>query len=138
MKYEVNINQRSFNFAVQVINFCRTLPRDQIYKILVSQVIRSVTSIGANLEEAAGAHTRSSFINCTNISKKEARETYYWLKLIYEISDRATKDRMAGILKEADEIIRILTVSVKRLQENTRDIQLHNSNFRLKNSKGGR
>ena len=113
-----NINQRAFNFAVRVINLCRSIPKDEINRILINQVVRSATSIGANLEEATGAHTKSEFINCTNISRREARETYYWLKIIFEINSQAIKNRMSEILQESNEIISILTTSVKRLQEN--------------------
>src|SRR3989344_8698438 len=89
-----NINQRTFRFAVRVINLCKALPKDEINRILINQVVRSVTSIGANLEEATGAHTRPVFINCTNIARREARETDYWLRLIYEIDNRVIKDLM--------------------------------------------
>lgn len=128
MKYEVRtmkykdtqkpeeIRQRCFTFAVDVINMCRNLSKDETNKILIRQVIRSSTSIAANLEEARGSKTRAEFINCTNISKKEARETYYWLRLIREINNIQIKNDTESLLRESDEIVRILTASVKKLQ----------------------
>lgn len=119
MKYELHINKRAFDFVVNVIGLCRLLPKDEINKVLINQILRSVTSIGANLEEATGAHTRQEFINCTNIARREARETDYWLKLIYEVNNQSIKNRMEKILKESNEIISILTSSVKKLQLKT-------------------
>src|SRR3989344_1705998 len=118
IKYEEpeEIRQRTYKFAVRVVKLCRALPREQINNILIGQVVRSATSIGANLEEAKGSHTRAEFINCTNIAKKEARETYYWLKMISEINTELIKIQMEDIISEANEIVSILTASVKKLQ----------------------
>ena len=113
-----NINQRTFRFAVRVINLCRSLPKDEVNRILINQVIRSVTSIGANLEEASGAHTKGEFINCNNIARREARETLYWLKMIYEVNSERVKNRMSELLAESNEIVSILVASVKKLQKN--------------------
>ena|SRR4030042_1228186 len=118
MKYEVNINERAFKFAIKVIELCRILPKDEVNRILISQVIRSVTSIGANLEEASGAHTKGEFINCNNIARREARETLYWLKMIYEVNNEQVKSRMRELLVESNEIVCILVTSVKKLQKN--------------------
>lgn len=92
------------------------MPRNEVNRILINQVLRSGTSIGANLEEALGAHTRREFTNCTNIAKKESRKTIYWLKLIAESSGSKIKVRMANINLEAEEITKILTASVKKLK----------------------
>lgn len=122
MKYEKgngkyqHINERTFNFAIRVINLCKSLPKDEANRILINQVIRSATSVGANLEEASGAHTKAEFINCTNIARREARETDYWLRMIHEINSKTIKNRMTDLLKESDEIVSILVVSVKKLQ----------------------
>lgn len=114
------INERAFKFAVRVIDLCKSLPRDEINRILINQLIRAVTSIGANLEEAAGAHTRAEFINCTNIARREARETHYWLKLIYEVNDQTIKNKMKDLINESNEIVSILVASVKKLQQNSK------------------
>lgn len=118
MRYEGNedIRQRTFNFSIRVITLCRSLPKDEVNRILMRQVIRSATSIGANLEEASGARTRPEFANCTNIARKEARETYYWLKIIHEVNTELIKKRMRYLLDETDQIISILTSTMKKLQ----------------------
>jgi len=114
-----DIRQRTFRFAIAVITLCRTLPKDEVNRVLTNQIIRSATSIGANLEEASGARTRPEFTNCTNIARREARETYYWLKIIYETNSQTIKNRMEDLMREANEIISILTSTMKKLRVNT-------------------
>ena len=122
MKNE-HINQRDFKFAVRVINLCKSLPKDETNRILTNQVIRSATSVGTNLEEATGAHTKAEFLNCTNIARRESRETDYWLRLIYEANNLTVKNRMKELLIESNEIVSILVVSVKKLQQNINNIK---------------
>jgi four helix bundle protein len=83
-----------------------------INNTLINQIVRSATSIGANIEEAQGAHTKSDFTHCMNISKKEARETFYWLRLIREMN-LSIAERSEPLLIENEEIIKILTAIVK-------------------------
>ena len=111
-----DIRERSFKFALRIIKLCKELPKNEVNKVLVNQVLRSGTSIGANLEEALGAHTKAEFTNSTNIAKKEARETNYWLRLMAESNGLKIKKRMENLLDEAEEIIKILTSSVKKLK----------------------
>lgn len=88
------------------------LPKNQINIILSNQIIRSVTSIGANIEEARGGHTKSDFTHSMNISKKESRETFYWLCLICKMNS-SFESRFKALLQENEEIIKILTSIVK-------------------------
>lgn len=74
---EPDIYKRSYNFSCQLIKTVKTLPSDQISRIMISQLIRSGTSISANLYEAKYAATRKDFINKITISLKETRETLY-------------------------------------------------------------
>jgi len=110
-----DIRARTFKFAIRVLKLCKQLPKDEINRILINQVARSSTSIGANLEEAQGANTRPEFINCTNIAKKEARETHYWLLIIAEVNPQFNK-RMQEIIEESEAIVKILTASIKKLR----------------------
>ena len=114
-----DIRERAFKFSLRVITLCKGLPKNEINRVLVNQVLRSATSIGANLEEALGAHTRAEFTNCTNIAKKEARETIYWLRLIAESNDKTIKNRMTNLIQEAAEVVKILTASIKKLKGKT-------------------
>ena len=79
------IRERSFRFGVEVVKLVRSLPKDTAGFAIGSQVIRSGTSVGANIEEAQNCGSRKEFIHTLTIALKEARETEYWLKIINEI-----------------------------------------------------
>ena len=75
-------------------------------------MLRSGTSVGANIEEAQAGQSRADFLSKMSIASKEARETLYWLKLL-EKTELVSIDRLQDLKKEADEIVRILTSIVK-------------------------
>ena len=107
-----DIGERVFNFAVRVLKMTQSLSKTYVNIVIINQIIRSVTSIGANIEEARGAHTKIDFTYGMNIAKKEARETIYWLKLIMEMNS-SFSSRLNLLLQENEEIIKILTAIVK-------------------------
>ena len=82
---------------------------------MVRQVLRSGTSIGANLEEAKCAQSRRDLISRFHVALKEARETRYWLRLLVATS-LVPANVLAGVLDEANQLVAILTASVKRLK----------------------
>ncbi len=111
-----SIVERSFNFAVRIVKLCRFLEKqDRVSRTLANQLLRSGTSVGANIEEAQAGQSKPDFISKMSISRKEARETLYWLRLLKE-SDSVEADKLSEILKEADELVRILTAIVKSAQ----------------------
>ena len=113
---EINITDRSFEFAVRIVKLCRFLEKqDRVSRTLANQLLRSGTSVGANIEEAQAGQSKPDFIAKMSISRKEARETLYWLRLLKE-SDSVEADKLSEILKEADELVRILTAIVKSAQ----------------------
>ena len=91
------------------------MPRDLAGSALARQVVRSGTSIGANIEEAQGASTKKEFARRMNIARAEARETLYWLRLISE-TGLLPQPRLREIITEADELVCVLTTIVKRAQ----------------------
>lgn len=107
------IAERSTKLAVKIIKLVNSLPRSTSGYAIGSQLIRSGTSIGANLQEAKSAFTKKDFIHCVLISLKEARETYYWLGLLKE-SEIIKSENLDLLLRENDEIIRILVTIVKK------------------------
>src|SRR3989344_2128567 len=115
MSYEEKseIAKRAYNFAVQVIKVTAKLPQNPANLILIRQVIRSATSIGANIEEALGGHTRADFAHGMNISKKEARETRYWLRLLKDINEARFIEKFDCLLEENESLVNILTKIVK-------------------------
>ena len=113
-----DIGERVFNFAVRILKMTQSLPKTYVNVAIINQIIRSVTSIGANIEEARGAHTKTDFAYGMNIAKKEARETIYWLKLIIEMNP-SFGSRLNLLLQENQEIIKILTAIVKTAKPRT-------------------
>ncbi len=79
---------------------------------MARQILRSGTSIGANLEEATAGQSRADFISKCNIALKEARETHYWLRLFTE-TKVVSAERLNGLLTESNELVAILTTIVK-------------------------
>ncbi len=104
----------SFDFSIQIIGLYKILIANKEY-ILSKQLLRSATSIGANVEEAMAAQSRKDFISKMSIASKEARETRYWLRLL-EKSKLVDIDYSA-YLNSAEHIINILTKNVKTSQE---------------------
>ena len=112
-KEKSQISSRAYNFALEVIGITSTLPKTPANIILIRQVIRSVTSIGANIEEALGGYTKADFAYCMNVAKKEARETRYWLKMLKDLNGNSYAAKFEMLLREIEEIINILTKIVK-------------------------
>lgn len=111
-RHKPDINQRTFAFALRILKLVRALPRDVVGQIVARQVGRSGTGVGSNVEEAQGAHTKKEFAQKMNIARKEALETRYWLRLIGE-SGTMPRERLAELLQESDELVRILSTIVK-------------------------
>lgn len=112
MKNGIDIDRRTFNFGVKIISFINLLPANISGRAIANQLIRSGTSIGANVQEAMGGHTKLEFIHKLNIAKNEARETKYWLELIKE-TEIIGSDKTEYLLKEIDELVAILTTIIK-------------------------
>lgn len=77
----VKIEERTYQFALRIIRMVRALPEDYGAEAIGRQVLRSGTSVGANVEEAIGASSKRDFANKMSIAAREARETHYWLRL---------------------------------------------------------
>jgi len=107
------IVDKSFNFSLLVISLYKKLIESHEY-VLSKQVLRSGTSIGANVEEAIAGQSRKDFIAKMSIASKEARETKYWIRLL-ERSEFINYD-YEMLLREVDDIINILTAIVKTSQ----------------------
>ena len=102
---------RTFKFAIRIIELTSKLPRTSTGMAISNQIVRSGTSVGANVEEAQNSASKKEFIHGMTIALKEARETYYWLRLLGESSVLPGQE---DLIKENLEIIKILTSSVKR------------------------
>ena len=108
-----DIKKRAFSFACRIVKFYQFLAEQQgAGEVLARQVLRSGTSIGANLEEAAAGQSRADFISKCNIALKEARETHFWLRLFTE-TQVVPPEKLEGLLSESNELVAILTAIVK-------------------------
>lgn len=108
------IATKTFDFALSIINLFIELKKENEF-IISKQIMRSGTSIGANVEEAIAAQSKKDFINKLSIASKEARETKYWLKLLNK--SELTKISVAVYLIEIEHIINIITKIIKTSQE---------------------
>ena len=106
--------ERTFKFAVRVVKLCRELSRNGgVDQTLSRQLLRSGTSIGANVEEGQGGQSRADFVSKYSIARKEARETHYWLRLLVA-TEILPKQRVNDLLDECNELIAILTAIIKK------------------------
>jgi len=113
MKNQNLIRDKSYSFALSIIALCRNLQNEREY-ILSKQLLRSGTSIGANVQEALAANSRKDFLYKMTLASKEARESHYWLSLLND-SNLVDLDYQP-LLKEATSIVKILTAIVKTTQ----------------------
>jgi four helix bundle protein len=107
-----DLKARTKKFALDVIRYCRTLPRDDDYQILRRQLIRSATSTAANYRSAQRAKSKPDFVSKLGTAEEEADETLLWLECIDELAPRVHPE-LKRLLKEADELVAILTTSRK-------------------------
>ena len=107
------LNQKSFNFSVRIVKLYKYLIRkDKSFEPLYKQLLRSGTSIGANVSEAQSAGTKKDFIYKLTISLKEARESQFWLRLLEE-TEIINNQEYESLNKDCDELERLLTSSIK-------------------------
>ncbi|MDQ5929049.1 MAG: hypothetical protein QG594_827 [Bacteroidota bacterium] len=109
------VQQKSFLFAVRIINLYKHLSTNKKEFVLSKQILRSGTSIGANIEESIGARSDKEFLFKLEISYKEARETIYWLKLLKE-TDYISVEQFESVFVEAEEICKILAKIIIQLK----------------------
>jgi len=121
MNAELKITDRTFEFAVRIIRLCQYLEKqDSVSRTLANQLLRSGTSIGANTEEAQAGQSKADFIAKMSIARKESRETLYWLRLL-KATNLVDENMISEIIKESDELVRILTSIVKSSQKGKND-----------------
>ena len=107
MKDSNVIKDKSYNFALSIIKIVRKLQKENNEYILTKQLMRSGTSIGANVEEAIGAQSRKDFLHKISIAYKEARESDYWIRLLRD-SHLIDTQSAEILLKQNIELLKIL------------------------------
>jgi len=107
---------RTYRFSIKMIRFLETLPEKRVYWVISDQLLRSATSIGANIIEAKSASSRRDFIKFYEISLKSANETVYWLGLLKDAT-KADIRLVNELLSETEEISRMLGASLLTLKK---------------------
>ena len=109
------LREKSKQFAIDIIYICREMRKDRIEYALIDQLLRSGTSIGANIHEAQFAHGTKDFISKLEIALKECNESDYWLGILLSTNSINTA-KCKKLMSECDEIRRILISSVTTLK----------------------
>jgi four helix bundle protein len=103
-----DIVSRTVAYSLDIIRFYRELEKDGVGRVIGKQVLRSGTSIGANVHEAQSGQSKADFIAKMYVAYKEARETSYWLRIIQD-AGLADKNRLAKISDETSQLVKILS-----------------------------
>lgn len=117
MKRDNPLADKSFSFAVRIVKLYKYLCDNKKEFVLSKQLLRSGTSIGANISESQDAQSSNDFISKLSISLKEARESKYWIELLKE-TDYLTILETNSILSDLDEIIKLLVSIIKTTKAN--------------------
>jgi len=115
-----DIHERIFKFIVNVIKFLDKLPKTQTNLIFINQITRSVSSMGANDQEADGALTRKDFMHGFTLVRKEGKETVFWLRLISELNQQLNSNPQL-LIREGNEIVAIVSTIIKNAAKNKKD-----------------
>ena len=111
-KLKIEFKIRVYSYTVDSLKFLSTVPDSKINKIIFNQLIRSLTSIGANIIEAKACNSKKDFARYFDIALKSANETKYWLCLLRDTDNSIDKVKIQEILQETIEISNILASSL--------------------------
>jgi four helix bundle protein len=114
-KFKTDLTQRTYSLSLAVINLMNNLPQKRAVWVIADQLLRSSTSIGANIVEARASSSRLEFKKFYEISLKSANETKYWFNLLKDAKFVSEKD-VQSLIQETDEISRMLGSSVMKLK----------------------
>ncbi len=106
-----DLKKRTYNFALDIIKFLENLPKDYIAGTIGKQLLRSSTSIGANIIEAQASSSKKDFSNFYSYALKSANESKFWLGILKD-SKKASEDKVMPLLDEAKELANILASSI--------------------------
>lgn len=115
MKYNV-VEEKNYAFAVRIVNLCKYVHKEHKEFVMTRQLLRSGTSIGANIAEAQRAQSRADFVSKMSIAHKETYETKYWIRLLHEtnfLDDRQTKSILSDCI-ELEKLVTAILNSTKK------------------------
>lgn len=116
-----NVKVRAYKFSLEIIKFINALPNQKGYWSISDQLIRSATSIGANMTEAQASSSKREFVKFYEIALKSANETRYWLGIFCDsLNNKDLQSKSEVLLREVEEISKMLGASVLTLKEKKR------------------
>ena len=115
MKKNNIVQQKSYAFALKIVDLYKFLCTSKNEYVLSKQILKSGTSIGANIEEAIGGQSRKDFYAKLSISYKEARETHYWIRLLTD-SNYIDKEKSNELLKDTEELLKLIGSILKTIR----------------------
>ena len=111
------IQKKSYDFAIRIVNLYKYLIKDRKEFILSKQILRSGTSIGANIEESIGGCSKKDFALKLSISYKEARETHYWIRILKD-TGYIDNEQANSLLEDCDELLKIIGAIQRTIKNN--------------------
>lgn len=111
------VENKSFDFAIRIVNLYKHLTNEKKEYVISKQLLRSGTSIGADVSEGQKSQSKPDFYTKMSIALKESNETLYWLKLLYR-TDYLTEKEYESIYCDAKELVALLTAICKTVSEN--------------------
>lgn len=116
MKKDNVVQIKSYAFAVRIVKACQYLSNEKKEFVLSKQLLRSGTSIGANIEEAIGGQSEKDFFAKLTISYKEARESHYWIRLLKD-TNYLNQEEASSLLLDVEELLKIIGSIQKTMRE---------------------
>ena len=110
------VSEKAFSFAVRIVKLCQHMQKVKHEYVLSKQLLRSGTSIGANISEAQQGQSRADFVSKMSIALKETAETKYWLRLL-QATDYLTEKEFLSISSDCVEIEKMLTTIIKSAKQ---------------------
>lgn len=102
------IHVKSYSFSIRIVRLYQYLIKEHKEYSLAKQILHSGTSVGANIEEATGGYSKKEFLSKLSISYREARETHYWLRILFD-TNYIDKKLFESLINDCEEILRILS-----------------------------
>ncbi|MHC4656317.1 MAG: four helix bundle protein [Planctomycetota bacterium] len=115
LKLKTDLKHRAYQYSIKIIEFLDTLPKDVSTEVITKQLLRSATSIGANIVEAKGASSKRDFTNFFSHSLKSANESLYWLGLLRD-GKKMNNPQIEYLLNETKELANMLGSSILTLK----------------------
>ena len=113
-KFKTKLKDRAYQYSIKIIEFLDTLPKDGSSQVIANQLLRSATSVGANIIEAQASSSKKDFTNFFSYALKSANESLYWLGLLKD-AKKINNARLEYLLKESRELANILGSSILTL-----------------------